>query len=103
MPCVLPVALIQTVQAMAFAPKQVDGIDDPDVAIIDYPFEHPWQVSRRNAVNRSHQINDSRRIIIQSENRELSVRRRCAFPEFSSRRSLNVFPCAVINPNITVF
>lgn len=99
---VLAVALVQAEKAMAFAQEEIDRINDLDISVVDDALKQTGIIPKGNAVNRGHQINDTRWIILKSEDAELAVRRRCAFSELTSRTQFDAFPCGVADPNVTV-
>lgn len=82
---ILAVALIQTEKTVAFAAKELDGIDHFDIAIVDDSFEQTGEIPEWDPIRCGHQINDAQWIRLQGEDSELAVRRRGAFLEFSTR------------------
>jgi len=67
MACVLVIALVKAKKAVAFAQKQIDWVHEDDVAIIDKPFEQPWVIAGRIAIDGGHQIDDSEGFSLQCE------------------------------------
>ena len=103
MSCVLTVALIQTVQAMAFAPKQIDGIDDLDAIENRCPLTQPSQLFLLDSLHIGHEIDDAKRSKLQSQNPQLSIDRRGSPYQSAAFCPLDLSPSPGTHPNIAVF
>jgi len=100
---VLPVALVQAEKAVAFAPKQIDGIDDLDVTENRCSLAQPSQLLLSDSINTGHEIDNTKRGLLQSQYPELSVGWRDSLNQTAAFRLTNLGPSLGTQPNVAVF
>lgn len=100
---VLAVALVQTEKAMAFAAKEIDGIDDLDAIEDRCALAQTGKFLVSDSIDTRHQINHSERSLLERQDSELSVDRGSARHQTAAFGVLDLGPSSWTHPNVTVF